>query len=130
MARRNEPGMAVQRGKSRATNGGVVGEHNGDRDDASGGDDRAKPAGLVSESFALLMLRVDGWLRVVPHDLGKVVYFKWKFTTGRWRGFYVMYRCDDYDYQAALDGLVYKLLEVEKGHHRPARDTPYGDDSA
>jgi hypothetical protein len=76
-------------------------------------------------AFVRLLCRDEGWLRAVPHNFGEVVYFKWKWSRGRWAGNYVMWVCADYDFSAALVGLYMKVLAVEGGRDRPVKDTAY-----
>lgn len=73
-----------------------------------------------------LCVRNDGWLRIVPHDDGSVVFAKWKFTSSRWPNHYVMWRCDDEDYSAMLHGLLAKIEAVDRGDEKPVYDTYYG----
>lgn len=84
-------------------------------------------AGLMEASQAMhyLMLRDDGWLRMVPHDHGKVTYWKWKFVSGPWKGHYVMWVADCDDWTGAVVGLVTKIRMVDAGELRPALDRPY-----
>ncbi len=77
------------------------------------------------DAFLHILTRDDGWLRVVPQEMGSVTFYKWKFTRGPWTGYYVMYRSDDLDFIAAIVGLYRKLLRVDTGAERPVYDTPY-----
>lgn len=79
----------------------------------------------ASEALAELLARDDGWLRIVPQEFGAVAYFKWKFSRGPHKNRYVMFRCDDMNYTAALWGLWQKVREVDRGERTPAYDTPY-----
>lgn len=106
---------------------------------APAADDAGAPAPGDPESFALavgneftadvamvhLTRRTDGWLRVVPHDDGYVVYYKWKFTSARWPNHYVMYRCVGEHPRQALWGLLQKIDECYRGARKPVYDTPY-----
>jgi hypothetical protein len=76
-------------------------------------------------SLSMMMARDDGWLRVVPHVGESLIYAKWKFTVGRWTGYYVMYRCDNFSHVEAITGLHRKLQKVDRGELRPVYDTPY-----
>lgn len=127
MARRNEPGMRAQRDRPQSVDDGMASEHRSNGHPASSGDAVPQRSGLISEAFAGMMLRDDGWLRIVPHEDGSVCYFKWKFSRGQWRGHYIMYRCDDFNYAGALEGLYHKLSQVDAGDRRPSLDHPYGD---
>lgn len=84
-------------------------------------------AGLMEAAQAMqyLMLRDDGWLRMVPHDHGKVSFWKWKFTAGPHAGHYVMWVADCDDWTGAVVGLVTKIMLVDRGELRPALDRPY-----
>lgn len=77
------------------------------------------------EALTALLLRVDGWLRIVPHDHGKTVYFKFKFTSRQWPNHYVMYVEHEYCYVCGLIGLLEKVHEVDLGVRKPVEDTPY-----
>ena len=79
----------------------------------------------LAHSLSELMARGDGWLRMVPQLSEMVIYAKWKFTYGRWAGYYVMYRCDNFSHVEAVTGLHRKLLKVDQGEHRPVYDVPY-----
>lgn len=72
-----------------------------------------------------LYIRDDGWLRVIPQDAGKIVYYKWKFTAGPWRNHYVMYRDDENNPAKAFAALESKVHDVDVGTRRPALDVPY-----
>lgn len=72
-----------------------------------------------------LLVRDDGWLRIVPHEHGTIVYAKWKFTSRRWPNHYVMYRCTDEDFTAMLWGLLRKVEAVDAGLVKPLYDHPY-----
>lgn len=70
-----------------------------------------------------ILLRTDGWLRVVPDENGKVVWYKWKFTRGTWQGHYVMVRGDQYQHGVSLRVLRGKLEHVDLGYARPTKDS-------
>lgn len=82
------------------------------------------------ESLSAILARDDGWLRVVPQEAGEVAFWKWKFTRGSWRGYYVMVRMDKPDYAEPMWLLHQKLIQVDQGERRPSLDHPYGDDDA
>lgn len=114
---------------------------------SSGGSDRAGPAPAVSgpssvpsvsglspeqgrsetalEALRDLYARDDGWLRIVPHGQGKTVYYKWKFTRGKWANHYVMYRDDDNRPFTSILSLESKVNDVDVGARRPALDSYY-----
>jgi hypothetical protein len=72
-----------------------------------------------------LTSRDDGWLRIVPHDCGDTVYYKWKFTAGRHLNSYVMWLDTNADPVRSLVGLIGKLKAVDEGLFRPIKDRPY-----
>lgn len=84
--------------------------------------------GAAADALATLYCRDDGWLRMVPQDHGKTVYWKWKFTRGRWAGHYIMWRDDEFHPSGSLVGLVAKLGAVDAGEHKPILDQYYGRD--
>lgn len=71
--------------------------------------------------------RTDGWFRLIPAGDGKQGYAKWKFTSGQWRGYYVMYVGPAGDVSGRLLGLAHKLGQVDRGDRRPAKDSYGGD---
>lgn len=87
-------------------------------------EDRTYAASLALQHF---LLRTDGWLRLIPAGEGKQSYYKWKFTAGQWRGYYVMYVATFADWCDGILGLEEKLADVDAGLRRPARDTYGGD---
>lgn len=82
-------------------------------------------SGDFLNSFVFLASRDDGWLRMVPHDAGATVYYKWKFTRGSWAGHYIMYMDNAFDPSASIQGLLKKLQKVDAGELRPVRDRPF-----
>lgn len=72
-----------------------------------------------------LLRRDDGWLRVAPDIDGKVVWWKWKITRGKWAGHYVMVRGFVDQQDEAMDVLNRKLANVDLGYDRPTRDSYY-----
>lgn len=85
--------------------------------------DREASAYVLAE----LLSRDDGWLRIVPHTLDNVVYFKWKFTRGPWNAHYVMSRVESWQIAYGLDLLLDKLHAVDEGTKRPTKDTAYSE---
>lgn len=77
--------------------------------------------------FALtqLCLRNDGWLRVVPRDDGRLVYFLWKLTAGPKKQHYICYVENEYCYACGLVGLVEKLRRFDTTGKGAVQDTPY-----
>lgn len=87
-------------------------------------EERTAHAGFA---FATILLRTDGWLRVIPCGDGKQSYFKYKFNQGRWRNHYVMYVASYTDWSGGLVGLWEKVSEVDQGTRKPALDSYGGD---
>lgn len=69
--------------------------------------------------------REDGWLRIVPDHDQKVLWVKWKYTRGRWRGHYIMVRMGIYEHGLAASMLLRKLNDVDLGQARPTLDSYY-----
>lgn len=72
-----------------------------------------------------LLNRDDGWLRIVPDSNGKVVWWKWKFTAGKWSGRYVMVRAEQDQHTDAMHILCKKLRMVDTANLIPTRDSYY-----
>lgn len=80
-------------------------------------------AGAAIEKATALMSRPDGWLRINPDEDGKIVWVKWKFTSGRWANHYVLYKGENYpSFADLLVGIHYKLVNVDMGQLRPSKD--------
>lgn len=75
--------------------------------------------------LATILDRRDGWLRIVPDGDGKVCWFKWKFTTGPWAGFYAMVRGERDQHGESLRVLARKLNDIDGGFSKPTRDSYY-----
>lgn len=75
--------------------------------------------------MATLLDRRDGWLRVVPDGDGKVVWWKWKFTTGPFAGHYAMVRGEQDQHTEAMQVLARKLRAIDHGTSKPTRDSYY-----
>lgn len=84
-------------------------------------------AELAGFAFSALLLRNDGWLRVIPCGDGKLNYFKWKYNRGQHRGKYVMFVGAYSDWSGGLLGLYEKVTEVDTGTRKPALDSYGGD---
>lgn len=78
---------------------------------------------LLDSLLCSLVARDDGWLRVAPDPLDDKLYFKWKFTRGRWAGHYVMSVVRISEVTIGLRLLDIKLTKVESGTFRPSLDT-------
>lgn len=83
---------------------------------------RSEAAGLA---FLDIIYREDGWLRVVGGELNKACYWKFKFSSGQWKGRYVMYVSQPGCWEEGICGLADKLLAVDQGRLKPAHDTFY-----
>jgi hypothetical protein len=81
--------------------------------------------GSFNDVINALYAGLDGWLRCVPTDDG-VTFLKWKFTSGRWAGHYVMYRQEGENHLQAFGGLLMKVEAVRMGVARPSVDKFYG----
>ena len=74
------------------------------------------------EALEGLLTRDDGWLRISPQNDGRSVYFKWKFTAGKYRDTYVM---TVYPYHQCTEGLARlasKIDAVYRGEQTPVKD--------
>jgi len=78
--------------------------------------------GASGADVAELLIRTDGWLRVVPDGDGKTVWWKWKFTRGRWSGYYVMAVGRVDQHAEAIAVMLHKLDKVDTGQDRPIQD--------
>lgn len=79
----------------------------------------------ASLAFLDIIYREDGWLRVVGGELNKACYWKFKFSSGQWKGRYVMYVSQPGCWEEGVCGLADKLLAVDEGRLKPAHDTFY-----
>ena len=86
----------------------------------------------VCSALSHLFLRDDGWLRACPSTDGKRLYLRWKFTRGKWRGFYVMTCVAHWQWGPGCILLLDKCEQVDLGVRVPTKDTPYeyGDEAA
>lgn len=82
-----------------------------------------RPGGGELEALvAYCQARCDGWLRIVPAATGET-HWKWRFTQGRWEGFYIYYCQLQHETAAtAFHGLEAKLCAVDEGVLRPSKD--------
>lgn len=78
-----------------------------------------------ADALSAIALYDEGWLRVVSHEMGKTVYYKFKFSKGKYKNSYVFYRDDVRDPTTSLWGLIGKIEAVYEGTHKPTPDTPY-----
>lgn len=82
-----------------------------------------------AEAIGAVVLRLlacgGGWLRMVPDCDGKV-WCKWRYTTGRWEGYYSLAVCGPKDgpLSAALIALERKVLGASQPEptHKPTPD--------
>lgn len=76
----------------------------------------------LSSGMADLVMRDDGWLRLIPSRDGSLSYAKWKFTHGRHAGKYVMVAVAHWNSMDLVPLLRDKLREVDAGLLRPTLD--------
>lgn len=79
----------------------------------------------AAEALKAIAIYDEGWLRIVSHEMGKTLYYKFKFSRGKYQHSYVFYRSDDNDPSRALWGLLGKIEAVYAGSLRPTPDTPF-----
>jgi hypothetical protein len=70
-------------------------------------------------------MRDDGWLRVSPDGEGKTCFWKWKFSHGKFCGYYVMVVMPPWDSASAVELLQDKIERSYLGRHKPTRDRAY-----
>jgi hypothetical protein len=76
----------------------------------------------IKEHMLFFGFRDDGYLRYIPDgDLTKL-YIKWKWTTGKWIGHYVMSAVDVHEISLGLRLLRSKVTEVDEGRRGPTKD--------
>jgi hypothetical protein len=78
-----------------------------------------------SQALYELLTRGDGWVRATATLDMKTAYLKYKYTSGTWKGHYVMAVVVCEELQRGLQLLVAKVNQVDLGILRPAKDTPY-----
>ena len=81
----------------------------------------------ATATLSYLLMRDDGWLRLVPAADGKTLYLKWKFSRGKWSGHYVMAVVEVWQWDYGLSLLADKLEAVDLSVKIPTKDTPYDD---
>lgn len=81
--------------------------------------------GITGADVSELLARDDGWLRVVPDEDGKTVWWKWKITRGKWAGFYVMCVGRQDQHAEAIAVMLHKLAKLDRGEDRPTKDSYY-----
>lgn len=77
------------------------------------------------DTFMWFFSRHDGWLRIVADSDAEVLYIKWKFSSGAWKGYYCMARVDVWELDVGLYLLRDKVERVDLGVHRPTKDQFY-----
>lgn len=77
------------------------------------------------EALKRLATYDEGWLRIVSHEEGLNMYYKFKFSRGKYAGKYVMWWDVTGDIGGALWGLLGKVEAVYDGNLNPTNDTPY-----
>lgn len=95
------------------------------------GEAAAAPARLatalaqVLDDLSFLCTRDDGWLRITNKDSGARVFYKFKYTSGKWTNYYVYFETDGPQLGAGLDGLRRKYEQVDRGERKPTKDRAY-----
>lgn len=82
-------------------------------------------ASLSGADVSELLNRDDGWLRIVPDEDGKTVWWKWKITRGKWQGHYVMCVGRQDQHSESIAVILHKLSKVDSGELRPTKDSYY-----
>lgn len=81
---------------------------------------------IVDKAVALalipFLLRDDGYLRLIPQEDGATVYYKWKWSGGKYVNHYVMTVYPAAESAQALRGLAAKMHAVDRGEKRPVKD--------
>ena len=101
------------------------------RDQQPKREELALPANILRiieayDALRTIVCRQDGWLRVVPDYDAARLYWKWKYTAGRYDGHYVMYVGDMGDMNSAVVGLLEKIEKADIGELKPTKDKYYG----
>ena len=69
--------------------------------------------------------RDDGWLRFMPDSDSERLNLKWKFTTGRFSGFYCFVGGPSYEYKRLLNALHDFIEACYDGTRKPTLDRYY-----
>ena len=85
---------------------------------------------VACATLSHLFMRDDGWLRAVPTADGKSLYLKWKFSRGKFAGYYVMAVVEVWQWDYGLTLLADKLEAVDMDIKKPTKDTPWSDDES
>ncbi len=72
-----------------------------------------------------LLARGDGWVRATADLDLKNLFLKYKYTSGRWKGYYVMVVTTADMLQWGMQLLLYKTHQADSGEVKPTKDTPY-----
>lgn len=83
------------------------------------------PHASASEALKRLAAFDEGWVRIVSHEEGLSVYYKYKFSRGTYAGGYVMWWDQTGNPAEALWGLLRKVEAVYDRVLLPTPDTPY-----
>ncbi len=94
---------------------------------ASSVETEVRDLAVLDTGAALLALlaRGDGWVRATSDLDLKNLYLKYKYTSGTWRGHYVMVVTTPDMLQWGMQLLLYKTHQADSGELRPSKDTPY-----
>lgn len=72
--------------------------------------------------------RGDGWVRIVPKPDDDRIYFKYKFTSGKFERSYVMAVVQLQQFPEGLMLLAHKLYQADEGLLKPTKDKLYEDE--
>lgn len=82
-------------------------------------------ADIANQVVVALALRGDGWLRITGKDDVGVLYLKFKYNNGKWRGHYVMAVVQHWQFNYGMLLLGSKLHKVDCGEMKPTKDEGY-----
>jgi len=79
---------------------------------------------LAMDGWICAMLLSDpyGGVRITQADEGTKWWLKWKWTTGKWAGYYLMVGVEGGQFELGASLLYRKLSEVHQGVRRPTKD--------
>lgn len=76
--------------------------------------------------FALLTESIDGVLKICPTENPLVCYLYWRWSRGRWAGYYLCSLCSLYELSSGLAQLASKIDDVRIGSRKPTKDRYQG----
>lgn len=74
----------------------------------------------------LLHGRDDGVLKICPTENPMACYVYWRWSRGRWAGYYLCSLCSLYELSSGLAQLAGKIEEVQTGLRKPTKDRYQG----